>query len=339
MKTYNSKLQTNNTTIQSLINLANSLPEEKVLDTLDNPGTASDLLSPKELLDSEGKKIVGTMTNNGTISQTMDGIDTKSISIPKGYTDGGTVSLDNTIDNEVSTQNDLIEQIKVALDGKAGGGGSSEDSDTLDALISGSITEISNNRVTKINNYAFYDYKYLTSVNFPKCGYIDNYAFYRCSSLSSINFPICAIIGNYAFQFCISLASVSFPECTIIGSSAFYQCTSLTIVNFPQCTRIDKNAFQICRSLTTADFSKCIGIETYAFLGCYNLTTLILGASMVCTLSNSNAFSSTPIGGYSTSVGKYGTIYVPASLLASYQAATNWTYFSSRFSTIESLTQ
>jgi hypothetical protein len=50
---------------------------------------------------------------------------------------------------------------------------------------------------------------------------------------------------------------------------------------------------------------------------------------------NSNAFASTPIGGYSTSTGTYGSIYVPASLLTSYQTATNWTYFSSRFVGVE----
>jgi hypothetical protein len=43
---------------------------------------------------------------------------------------------------------------------------------------------------------------------------------------------------------------------------------------------------------------------------------------------NSNAFSSTPIGGYGLGA---GSIYVPTSLLTSYQTATNWTYFSSRF--------
>jgi hypothetical protein len=53
--------------------------------------------------------------------------------------------------------------------------------------------------------------------------------------------------------------------------------------------------------------------------------------SSVCKLSHSNAFTSTPIGGYSASAGTYGSIYVPASLLTAYKTATNWTYFSSRF--------
>jgi hypothetical protein len=48
-------------------------------------------------------------------------------------------------------------------------------------------------------------------------------------------------------------------------------------------------------------------------------------------LDRSDAFRSTPIAGYTDSAGKYGSIYVPASLLASYKTATNWTYFSSRF--------
>jgi hypothetical protein len=58
---------------------------------------------------------------------------------------------------------------------------------------------------------------------------------------------------------------------------------------------------------------------------------LYLTGSSVCALAHSNAFSSTPIGGYSTSAGTYGSIYVPASLIDAYKTATNWTYFSSRF--------
>lgn len=94
---------------------------------------------------------------------------------------------------------------------------------------------------------------------------------------------------------------------------------------------IGSYAFAYCSSLTTASFPACTSISAYAFSKCYNLKSLYLTGSSLCNLSNSNAFSSTPIGGYSASAGTYGSIYVPASLLTSYQTATNWTYFSSRF--------
>lgn len=94
------------------------------LPDLNNPGTAEDLMENKELLDGQGEKIIGTMPDNGSISATFDGIDTKSYVIPEGYTSGGTVSLDNTIDNEAATQAALINQISAVLEGKANGSGS-----------------------------------------------------------------------------------------------------------------------------------------------------------------------------------------------------------------------
>lgn len=54
-----------------------------------------------------------------------------------------------------------------------------------------------------------------------------------------------------------------------------------------------------------------------------------------CTLSNSNAFSSTPYAGYSASFSGMPCIYVPSFLLSSYQTATNWAYFSSYFSAVD----
>jgi hypothetical protein len=83
--------------------------------------------------------------------------------------------------------------------------------------------------------------------------------------------------------------------------------------------------------LTTISFPACTTIGTWAFRGCRMLVELHLMGSSVAELLTSEAFNSTPIGGYSASAGQYGTIYVPASLLTSYQTATNWTYFSSRF--------
>lgn len=93
------------------------------LPSLANPGTKEDLMLNKQLIDGNGNKITGTMPNNGAISKTMDGLNTKSVSIPAGYTSGGTVSLTNDIDNIADTQSSKIAQIKTALESKAAGGG------------------------------------------------------------------------------------------------------------------------------------------------------------------------------------------------------------------------
>ena len=194
-----------------------------------------------------------------------------------------------------------------------------------------SLTSVSFPVCTSIGLGAFAYCDSLASVSFPVCTSIGRYAFSHCSSLTSVSFPVCTSINGYAFAYCTNLASVSFPECTIIKESAFSNCSSLTSVSFPVCTSIGRYAFRSCFSLTSVSFPMCTIIESFAFVSCYNLISLTLGAPSVCSLPYSNAFVSTPIGGYSASAGRYGSIFVPASLLASYKAAKNWSYFSSRF--------
>lgn len=88
------------------------------LPELNNPAIASDLLVNKELIDENGNVVIGTMTDNGVITFTMDGIDVKSVTIPAGYTSGGTVGLDNTIDYETGVQADLLAQAITTLNNK-----------------------------------------------------------------------------------------------------------------------------------------------------------------------------------------------------------------------------
>jgi hypothetical protein len=152
-----------------------------------------------------------------------------------------------------------------------------------------------------------------------------------CKSLTSVNFPAATEIGSTAFYYCSKLTTASFPAVISIGDNAFSYCHSLTTVSFPAVITIGAKAFANCINLTTANFPVASTIYSSAFYWCNHLVSLYLTGSSLCTLFNSNAFYSTPIGGYSTSAGTYGSIYVPTSLLTSYQNATNWTYFSSRF--------
>jgi hypothetical protein len=187
-----------------------------------------------------------------------------------------------------------------------------------------SLTSVSFPKVTTINSNAFRDCDSLTSVSFPVATTIGNEAFYYCSSLTSVIFPKVITIGNKAFDYCYNLTSVNFPVATTIGSSAFHYCYRLTSASFPVATTIGSSAFSQCSGLTSVSFPKVTTIGNYAFECCKNLSKIYLGASTLCTLSHSNAFYSTGI------TSTTGSVFVPASLLASYKAATNWVYFSNR---------
>lgn len=59
---------------------------------------AADVLAGKVIVDATGAEVTGTMANNGDVSKTIDGLTTSSVTIPAGYTTGGTVSLTNDIE-------------------------------------------------------------------------------------------------------------------------------------------------------------------------------------------------------------------------------------------------
>lgn len=221
-------------------------------------------------------------------------------------------------DASVNNGNDSI-QFKIQKENSENEGINNED-----ALISGTLTTYTNNRVTSIGSYAFLRYINLTSINFPLCTIINKGAFNMCTDLVSVNFPLCTNIGSNAFGACYYLASINFPTCTNIGSMAFWNCHRLTYVNFPMCSYISTSAFGACHGLISARFPACTTIDGYAFSDCTNLTSIYLLASSVCTLNGSYAFYSTKI------TSTTGSIFVPASLVNSYKAATNWVYFSNR---------
>ena len=125
--------------------------------------------------------------------------------------------------------------------------------------------------------------------------YISSYAFYGLSSLQSVyisGISSYLYIGSYAFQNCYSLSTV------IIGGLSE---TSSNYVNF----------------------------VSYAFYSYRRLLSLYLLTKSMCYLNNNNVFQYTPISNYSVYTSSFGTIYVPQSLLTSYQ--TNWSVYSSRF--------
>lgn len=194
------------------------------------------------------------------------------------------------------------------------------------------IESISFPKVKTIGSYAFISNTNITalpSTCFPEVTYIANSAFDKCK-MSYASFPKATIISNMAFYSCTNLEAVSFPEATTIYNGAFSDCNKLSEVYFPKVQEVWSSAFMKCSSLTTASFPACTSIGTSTFRSCIRLISLYLLGSVVPSLG-SGVFYNTPIGGYSTTAGQLGNIYVPASLYSSYMTAPYWSAVSSRF--------
>lgn len=267
--------------------------------------------------------------------------------VDAGQLDGAVTATANSIRAKTGGTDsilwDMTSGFASAIDSIPAGGDTSAEDDIIARTISGAYT---NARATSIASYAFAYCSNLTSVNFPACSSVGYYAFYGCCKLTSVSFPVCTYVAGNAFQGCSSLTSVNFPVCERIGNIAFSSCTNLIEASFPACISIDASAFVRCSNLASAIFPACISVggsafaycsnlttasfpcrnmSSYAFSACTKLVSLYLTGSSVCSLRGSNAFSRAGI------TSSTGAIYVPASLLASYQTATNWAYFSTQF--------
>lgn len=170
------------------------------------------------------------------------------------------------------------------------------------------------NNVTKINNYAFYNARYATSIKIgSKVTSIGTNSFQNCSNATSVSISnSVASIGNYAFDGCTSLKTITFAsgsKCTSIGSYAFYGCTSLANIR-------NTNANYTCTvkgcsptSTTVHSKANCTGsisdhrylmpasittIGDYAFYNCSALSALRLNTG-VTTLGYNTFRGTTPL--------------------------------------------
>lgn len=243
------------------------------------------------------------------------------------------------------------------------GGGSGGD---LDALINGSLTEITSN-AESVRVNAFYNNPWLTKMNLPKATTINSGAFNSCSALTSLSLPLVknipvngvrsckkltnieipnvTYIADYAFQDDASLETVDLPLLSSMGSGVFQGC-GLKRVVFPKFSNYwTPSCFNSCKKLTLADFGLVSYTNTRAFSRCYSLKAVILRSeSRMTSMTNVNTFEEcyhfdgTVDATYNPDGLKDGYIYVPRALIDSYKVATNWVTFADRFRALEDYT-
>lgn len=185
--------------------------------------------------------------------------------------------------------------------------------------------------VEVVRAYAFVSCMYLASVSLPNVSSVSSHAFNGCTSIVGFSFPELISVAQNAFGNCKSASYLYAPKLTTIGQTAFTSNSSLATVDIQACTSIGNSAFQACSKLSQVSLPNISYIGNKAFSGCVRLTSVDLtGVSAVPSLGGSQPFYSTPIDGYSATAGKFGSVYVPSSLYASFTAAQYWSLIASR---------
>ena len=230
--------------------------------------------------------------------------------------------------------------------------------DTLaDAVISKDFTGITSitTNATDIRNACFENGTSIVSINAPNALKIREKAFKGCTALTTVNLPECTEItfsdsssAGSQFQNCSALTTINIPKVTKInGYNTFSGCSSLTELILPAVTQIYQGqaAFQNMTSMTrfiashlTSSIGSAAGIftgdtalelidlgksappsGTTPFANCSALATIILRNTSKST-TNSGIYGDTQFGAGGTG----GTVYVPSSLLSSYQSDSTW---------------
>lgn len=215
------------------------------------------------------------------------------------------------------------------------------------SIANDTITEINDDKIRSLRSHAFRELTKLTKATLSSLTSVGFDVFNGCTKLSEIHLPVfIGKISDRVFNGCNALSvvdvkcitrlgiscffgtaisEIDLSSCTEFSSYAFSNCANLKTVDMPLVNNLGKwsvNVFYGCIALERADLHNCSAIGTNVFNGCTSLATLILRGETVCTLSNINSFTNTPLTGYG---GTYsGHVWVPSALIPEYQAATNW---------------
>ncbi len=126
-----------------------------------------------------------------------------------------------------------------------------------------------------IGDVAFFNARYLTSINLDRVTSVGFSAFENCV-LTSVNLAHPNVeIGRAAFANCKQLTSIKLGEAAVIGETAFYGAGLRSVEILGGGATVGLAAFADCAQLSSFDFADISGkVENYAFMNCTSLTAV-----------------------------------------------------------------
>lgn len=143
------------------------------------------------------------------------------------------------------------------------------------------------------------------------------------TGITKVNAPNATKLYSTAFTGYTNLTDVSLPLANGDGyaTALFRDCAKLKSVVMPSWnSRFHNEIFNRCSLLESVDLLGMNLAGTSVFANCPNFHILVLRGNTVSTLGGTNRFDGSPF----ASGGTGGTLYVPNSLISSYQSASNW---------------
>ena len=187
------------------------------------------------------------------------------------------------------------------------------DDAVTDGLIMRTITELVDEHITAISDYAFYGCSALKTVICTNATSFRSDSFTGCRALETVSLPQVRYLDG-VFRNCTALKNVDLPNLRDLRKQyAFENCTSLERIDLPACTHIGVGK----------------GYGCGAFHACSSLSVAILRSTTMCELDDISVFSATPISNGT------GYIYVPKALIETYQAHEKWSYYANQSRAIE----
>lgn len=194
--------------------------------------------------------------------------------------------------------------------------------ETLDGLVTHTLEDFEDNRITAVRQYAFYKNSTIKSINLQNAKEIKDCSFYNCYSLKTLIIPNVKIISP-CLRYCNSLNNLDWSNIEKISSLEDSGFGSLVL---PECNSVAGiNGYRV----STIDAPKMNGIGSNFAAGAYSLVHIIFREDRIYPLYNDVGLNRTPF------INGLGWVYVPTDLVDSYKTATNWSAYADQIVSID----